>query len=79
MVSTSNIPSHTSDPVSNIIRQPLIRQNNEHSTTTTDSESASTNPVSDTTASDVEIIEPSIKPPETEESLMEEITPIQNK
>ena len=79
MVSTTNIPSYTSDPVSDITRQPLIRQNNEHSTTTTDSESASTTPVSDKTASDVEIIEPNIKPPETEESLMEEITPIQNK
>ena len=79
MVSMTNIPSYTSDPVSNITQQPLIRQNNEHSTTTTDSESASTTPVSDMTASDVEIIEPNIKPPETEESLMEESTPVQNK
>ena len=79
MVSVTNIPSYTSDPVSEITRQPLIRQNNEQSTMTTDSESASTTPVSDTTASDMEIIEPNIKPPETEESLMEESTPIQNK
>ena len=79
MVSMTNIPSYTSDPVSDITWQPLIRQNNEHSTTTTDSESASTTPVSDTTASDVEIIEPNIRPPETEESLMEESTPVQNK
>ena len=73
----TNIPSYTSDPASDISQQPLIRQNNEHSTTTTDSESASTTPVSDTTASDVEITEP--KHLETEESLMEESTPIQNK
>ena len=41
-----------------------------------DSESASTTPVSDTTASDVEIGEPHTRQPETEVTLMEESTPI---
>ena len=75
----TNIPSYTSDPPSDISRQPLIRQNNEHSTMTTDSESASTTPVSDTTALDVEICMSNTKHLETEESLMEESTPVQNK
>ena len=79
MISMTNITSYTSDPASDISQQSLIRQNNEHSTTTTDSESASTTPVSDTTASDVEINEPNTKHQETEESLMEENTPVQNK
>ena len=79
MGSMTNIPSYTSDPASDISLQPLIRQNNEHSTTTTDSESASTTPVSDTTASDVEITESDTEHIETEESLMEDSTPVQNK
>ena len=50
MVSMTKIPSCVSDPASDKSRQTLIRQNNEHSITTTDSESTSTTPVSDTTA-----------------------------
>ena len=77
MVSMANIPLSASDPAPDNSRQPLSRQSNEHSTTTTDSESASTTPVSDTTASDVEIGEPNTKQLETEVSLMEESTPVQ--
>ena len=77
MVSIANIPLYASDPAPDNSRQPLSRQSNEHLTTTTDSESASTTPVSDTTASDVEIGEPNTKQLETEVSLMEESTPVQ--
>ena len=77
MASMANIPPYASDPVPDNSRHPLSRQNNEPSTTTTDSESASTTPVSDTTASDVEIGESNTKQLETEVSLMEESTPVQ--
>ena len=76
-VSMANIPLSASDPAPDNSLQSLSRQSNEHLTTTTDSESASTTLVSDTTASDVEIGEPNTKQPETEESLMEESTPVQ--
>ena len=77
MVSMANIPLSASYPAPDNSLQPLSRQSNEHLITTTDSESASTTPVSDTTASDVEIGEPNTKQPETKESLMEESTPVQ--
>ena len=78
MVSIANIPLYASDPAPDNSRQPLTRHSNEHSTTTTDSESASTTPVSDTTALDVEIGESNTKQLETEVSLMEESTPVQD-
>ena len=77
VVNMANIPLFASDPAPDNSRQPLSRQSIKHLTTTTDSESASTTPVSDTTASDVEIGEPNTKQPETEVSLMEESTPVQ--
>ena len=76
-VVANNIPLSASDPAPDNSQQPLSRQSIEHLTTTTDSESASTTPVSDTTASDVEIGEPNTKHPETEVSLMEDSTPVQ--
>ena len=77
VVSMANIPHSTSDPAPDNSRQPLSRQSIEHSITTTDSESTSTTLVSDTTTSDVEIGEPNTKQLETEVSLMEEGTPVQ--
>ena len=77
VVNMANIPLSASDPAPDYSRQPLSRQCIEHLTTTTDSESASTTPVSDTNASDVEIGEPNTKQPETKVSLMEESTPVQ--
>ena len=76
-VVANNIPLSASDPAPDNSQQPLSRQSIEHLTTTTDSESASTTPVSDTTASDVEIGEPNTKHPETKVSLMEDSTPVQ--
>ena len=76
-VVANNIPPSASDPAPDNSQHPLPRQSIEHLTTTTDSESASTTPVSNTTASDAEISELNTKHPETKVSLMEDSTPAQ--